>query len=418
MGFTDKIINFFSATKKAPENLTNLRPRRAGDVIKYDTGLTRTSQDVGKWRRALISAESKSNYNRTELFRLLKDVALDSHLSSIIEQRKNATLCRNVCYYNSDGTENEEVTRLFKASWFGKLRAMMLDAKFYGFTLVDLGEIIDFKFPAITQVPREYVKPELGIVVSQPSLTDGISIDDPKYAKWNLFFGEKEDLGLLVKAAPWALWKKTVVAYWSEYCEKFGMPMRVGKTNIQDETLKANMESALKNMGSAFWALMDKEDTIELLETFNTAAYDIYDKFIERANSEMSKLILSQTGTTDEKSFVGSANVHQDVLGQLIEQDVLWHDNNLNEIVRPALVALGFPVSDGYFETGYEEKASLKDKVEMIAKFMPYLKFDKEYLEEEFDIVIESVIDNSQKPSIEKDKKKINDATRKYYDSL
>lgn len=409
MGLLDII---FKREVKA-ENLTNTRPRRMSEVgTKYNQELTRAKQDVGKWRQALLYAENEFNYNRTEYYRLLKDVTVDSHLSSVIDQRKNGTLCREVCFYNADGTENKEVSKLFEASWFNKLRSLMLDAKYYGFTLIDLGELVEYKFTTLTQVPRQFVKPELGIVVTHPSEITGIAIDDPKYAKWNVFIGETHDLGLLMKAAPWALWKKTVTGYWSEYAEKFGMPMRVGKTNVHDNELRTNMENSLKNMGSAFWAVMNEGDEIQLLETFNTAAYDIYDKFIERANSEISKLILSQTGTTDEKAYSGSSAVHQDVLGSLIEQDVLWHDAQLNEFIKPVLAQLGFPVSDGYFETGYEEKASLKDKAEMVVKMMPYLKFDKEYLEEEFDIKIESVNDATAKA------KKITNATRDYFNTL
>lgn len=404
----------FGSSKEQPTNLTKGNPRRMGDIIKYDNGLDRSKQDVGKWRRALLQAESTYNYNRTELYRLYKDVVLDNHLSSVIEQRKNGTLCRDVCFYNADGTENEEVTKLFKASWFHKLRSKILDAKYYGFTLVDLGEVQDYKFNTLTEVQRQYVKPELGIVVSHPAEINGVAIDDPKYAKWNIFIGETDDLGLLMKAAPWALWKKTITGYWSEYCEKFGMPMRVGKTNVNDDVLKVNMENALRNMGSAFWALLDKDDEIELKETFNTAAYDIYDKFIERANSEMSKLILSQTGTTDEKTYAGSSAVHQDVLGSLIEQDVLWHDSQLNEFVKPVLAGLGFPIADGYFETGYEEKASLKDKAEMVTKMMAYVTFDKDYLEEEFDVKIEGMKDATKKVEA----KKISNATREYFNTL
>ena len=407
------IFGYTFGKKVEATNLTNRRAKRSSDIPQQESELTRVKQDVGKWRRAVIYAEAKHNHNRQEYYRLLKDVVLDNHLSSVMEQRKNGTLCREVCFHNSDGTENEEITKLFHSSWFVKLRSLMMDAKFYGFTLVDLGELVDFKFPTLTQVPRQFVKPEYGIVVNNPSDTTGIAIDDPKYAKWNVFFGENEDLGLLMKAAPWTLWKKTAVGYWSEYCEKFGMPMRIGKTNVNDDVLKENMERALRDMGSSFYAVLHTDDEIDLKETFNTQAFDIYDKLIERANSELSKLILSQTGTTDEKTYAGSAGVHQDVLGSLIERDVLWHDYNLNEVLKPVLIALGFPLGDGYFETGYEEKASIKDRIDMVAKFLPFMKFDKESLEEEFGITIESMIDKAAAV-----KKPITNDLRKYYDSL
>jgi SPP1 gp7 family putative phage head morphogenesis protein len=377
-------------------NLDNMRAKRLTKTISYEQTLTRTKQDLKSWRNALMSAESIHFPNRTEYYRMLKDVTIDSHLTAIIEQRKNAVLCREVKFYNNDGTENEEKTKLFKAQWFIELRSLMLDAKYYGFTLVDLGPLINDKFPQIEEVQRQYVKPEFGIVVQQPSDIEGVAIDDPKYRNWNIFFGKQRDLGLLMKAAPWALWKKTVTSYWSEYCEKFGMPMRIGKTNVTDETMKTNMQNALKNMGSAAWGVLGLEDEIEILETFKVNAYDMFDKFIERANSEMSKLILSQTGTTDEKSFVGSAKVHEGILADVVEADCVWHDNNLNEHVLPVLNFHGFAL-DGYFATDYSESPSLGEKAEMVAAFMKGVKFNKDWMEETFDVVIDEMIESKPK---------------------
>lgn len=390
MDIRTTIKDLFTRTKTVVENVSNLRPNRASSAIKYEQVLTRHKQDVGKLRRATINAESIINPNRTEYYRVLKDVVLDAHLQSIMTQRDNALLCRKIIFYKPDGTPNEEKTKLFKSSWFKKLCLLALEAKRYGFTLVDLGPLVNDTFPDIKQVPRQYVKPEFGIVVSNTGDMTGIAIDDPKYSKWNIFFGETHDLGFLLQAAPWALWKKTVIAYWSEYCEKFGMPMRIGKTNVHDEELKANMQKALKEMGSAFYAVLNTDDEISILETFNTAAYDIYDKFIERANSEMSKLILCQTGTTDEKAYVGSANVHQSVLADVIESDCIWLCENLNEKVVPVLNGLGFAL-DGYFGIEYKESPSVSEKAKIVASFMPYVKFDKEYLEDEFGVVIEEV---------------------------
>lgn len=410
------VLDFIFKSNKSVENV--VKPKRFTSKVNYESELGRLTQDVGKWRKAVLEAEDQQEPFRANYYRLLKDVVLDSHLTAIINQRDNAVLRREVCFYNLDGTENEEVSKLFKRNWFAKLRQYILDSEKYGFTLIDLGDLTtDFQFPTITEVNRQFVRVEKGIVVADPYDLVGVDINDPAYAKWNIFIGEQLGLGYLSSAAPWVLWKKTIVAYWSEYCEKFGMPMRIGKTTMSDETMKANMENALRNMGGAFWAILEKDDEIEIKETFSTAAYDIYDKFIERANSEMSKLVLSQTGTTDEKSFAGSAGVHESVFDSMIESKINWHDNILNEIVLPKLLALGFPLQNGYFESEYEEQISLAQRVEMVAKFMPFVKFDKEYLQEEFDIIIESVNDSAPKTTTDQ-KTNVKNELRKYYDSL
>jgi Protein of unknown function (DUF935). len=58
----------------------------------------------------------------------------------------------------------------------------------------------------------------------------------------------------------------------------------------------------------------DTDDLIELVESNRSDAYNVFDMMIQRCNSEISKLILGQTGTLDEKAYVGSAEVQERVL--------------------------------------------------------------------------------------------------------
>jgi hypothetical protein len=71
-----KVSDFISGA----QNVTNTRPVRSTSIIKYEQSLTRMKQDVGKWRRALIAAESNLNPNRTEYYRMIKDILVDAHL--------------------------------------------------------------------------------------------------------------------------------------------------------------------------------------------------------------------------------------------------------------------------------------------------------------------------------------------------
>jgi SPP1 gp7 family putative phage head morphogenesis protein len=384
-------------------NLTNMNPHRASDIIQNDIGLYRVKQDILRWRNAIIYAENKKYPNRTEYYRLCKDVVLDPHLTSVINQRKKAVLARELVLVDANGEINEEKTKLFKKKWFRKLLDYCLDAKYYGFSLIDLGPLVDDAFPDIRLVPRQYVRPELNIVVNALGGMTGVSLDDPKYSKWNIFIGEREDLGLLAKAAPYTIWKKNAFGYWSEYCEKFGMPLRVGKTNVKDDELKLNMETALRTMGSAFWSMINSDDDIELISSAIHGAWENFDKMGDRVNNELSKLILCQTGTTDEKSFAGSSAVHQDVMGDVTEADIADLEGDLNEIIAPIFNFHGLGLEGLTFEFRYKESISLVEKAKIAASFMPYVKFNKEDLEKTYGIKLD---DQDDKPDGEPDGKK------------
>jgi SPP1 gp7 family putative phage head morphogenesis protein len=397
-----KLFGFEISRGSEVQNLTQKNDKRLNKEIKYETTLTRLKTDIQKWRNALLYAESKQNPNRTELHRIFKDTVLDAHLSACIEQRKNAVLCRDfmICNMQDGEMEEDEVsTMLLKKSWFYKFLSLALDAKYYGFTLVDFGPMIDDAFPEICMVPRQYVNAEFQVVSQTMGVNVGTDINEPRYIPWNMFIGDRYDLGLLAKAAPLVIWKKNGFGNWSEYNEKFGSPMRVGKTNVSDSTLLDNMTNALRNMGSSFWAVMDQGDEIELIETEKSGAYDVYDKIIERVNSELSKLILGQTGTTDEKSFVGSAKVHAAVSASIIASDVKEIEALINERLIPWLNQYhGYNIT-GVFKFNVTEQLTMIELGDMIAKLAPYMKFKGEWIEHTLNVEIEEMTEDAPEDS-------------------
>jgi SPP1 gp7 family putative phage head morphogenesis protein len=409
----------FNATRFGEPAKTgdNGKPKRfTSEINQYHT-LYRTRQDIKTWRDSLTAAESYINPSRWQYYRLLKDIVLDAHLSAVVMQRKNTLLCKEYYLYNMDGTINEEKSKLISREWFKKILSFALDAKYYGFSLVDLGEYKNGDFPNMMLIPREYVKPELGIVVKSTADINGIKIDDPAFYKWNLYFcPDAYDLGIFMKAAPLVLWKKNAMAFWSEHTEKFAQPMRVGKTDTNDNTQLKNMENAMRNMGSSFWAVLDKEDDFQLVTTNTSNANEIYENLINVINSELSKLIVGQTGTTDEKSFTGSANVHAGVLNDIITSDERYLCDVVNGYVLKVLSMQGFDFTDVEFKFNFKKELSLEEKAKTDASFMPYVKFEKEYLEQTYGIVLE---DDDMDESMEEDSEKksvtnLNDITNRF----
>lgn len=333
----------------------------------FEQALVRSKAGIKDWQNATLTAESKISPNNTELIRVFKNIEVDLHLFALMQTIRLMVMANNFYIYTADGEKSEDLTALFKKKWFRKSVRFIVDSEFYGFSLIQFLDVKEGIFSDSELVPREYVLQQKGGVKQSLSNTvDLVYFDAPEYLNWLVPVGEKDNLGLLHKACPMVIKKKEVVSAWSESAEIFGMPFRMGKTDITDPEKRKNMEDMLENMGGAGWASVDKDDEIEFVETSKTDFYKIYYEFIQMANSELSKGFLLQTGTTDEKSFSGSANVHQDILKMLIEAFIQMVEEVTNESIIPACVRLGLLPVGAYFQSDNEQKLSLEEMVKVL----------------------------------------------------
>ena len=369
-------------------NLTRTQPDK-GSVIQatFKQQLYRVSQDVSKWRNALNYAESIVRPNRSELIRTYNDIVLDNHLSALMQSRKNKVLSKEWGFYDKEGQRIAELDLLIESDWFVRTLDCALDSIFYGYSLVQFGEIYQDNFNEIQLVPREYISPERGLVLERPTSTDGVSYLDKPYSDWCLFAGQNYDLGLLNKAAPLVIYKKFVMGNWSEFAEVFGMPYRKGKTNVRDAELMANMRNALSSLGSNGYGIFDTDDDIEFLESSRSDSFNVYDKFIERINSELSKLIIGQTGTTDMGKNRGSDDVHENVSDEYGKRDGWFLRSFVNGKFVPFLKNLGFKIPEG--SNFKEEKSQQIGHVDLSKFVIDLLKLgeiDDNYIEKKFGV--------------------------------
>jgi hypothetical protein len=138
-----------------------------------------------------------------------------------------------------------------------------------------------------------------------------------------------------------------MLAFWDGFGEIFGMPIRIAKTTSSDEAARSKIEKMLSSMGAAFWGVFPQDTEIEIKETTRGDAFNVYDKRIDRANSELSKGILNQTMTIDSGSSLSQSEVHLEVFENVIAEDEKLIRNVVNNRLIPFMVKHGFPV-DGY----------------------------------------------------------------------
>jgi len=286
---------------------------------------------------------------------------------------------------------NEEETAKLQTEWFQKFVKFAMDSRWYGYEVIEFGNIVDDAFMRVEKVPEEYVIPERQVVKkdlrisSSGSGKDVIQYREMPYKNWNIAVGGcNYDLGLLNKATPLVLWKKNVMGAWAEFAELYGMPIRIGKTNTKEPERREAMDAALQNMASAAWATMDLDDEIDLTSSSNNGGGAIYDKLVERVNSEISKLVMGQTMTSDNGSSRSQAEVHERVANDFVSSDRRFISDTVNLQLLP-LMEFHRMIPEGlHFRWVFEEKVDILDAKDIVKDLSQYYEFDTEQLSKRF----------------------------------
>lgn len=308
-----------------------------------------TKKDLKSWRMAWQQAIAVDHPQRLPLYAIYTDVDIDLHLSGAIGQRNGMVLRKSFKLCDAKGRENPEATELLEAGWFKNLMKLALESRYWGHSLIQLGDVIEVDgkpaYKEITLVPRTHVIPEYGVIVTEQGddWRKGFDYRNSPMSEWVIEAGGPRDLGLFLKCAPQTIPKKNMLAFWDQFGEIFGMPVRIGKTTTRDEKERGKIERMLEEMGAAAWGLFPEGTEIEIKETTRGDAFNVYDRRIDRANSELSKGILNQTMTIDSGSSLSQSEVHLEVFENVVEADADFLRDLCNTQLLPRMIRHGFP---------------------------------------------------------------------------
>lgn len=332
-------------------------------------------QTIRKWKDALTLAQLAENANRAPLVELYESILLDSHLASVIESRTLKIKQSRFKLVDASGKTNPEINKLLERPWFNSFIYHAINAKFKGTTVVELWDLNaeTTELASVNFIPQENVIPEQGLIVKENGDSKGYSYREDPLKPYYIQIGKNKDLGILKDVAPDALTKKFAKASWAEYVEKYGIPPRWVTTDSYSETRENELADMMANMVSNHWAVLKGNEKIEVMNSAGSSSYEIFDKLIDRMNSEMTKRILGQDGTTDAGATgtYGSLKVMQDVsddrhdsdkndIKDLINEDLLWR----LQLISPAYSQLKnytFDWDDSKELTAAEVIALVKD---------------------------------------------------------
>lgn len=315
-----------------------------------------TKSDIRKWRKAWQQAISVESPNRQMLYDIYRDTSTDAHLSGCIGQRTGFVLAKSFNIEDKNQKPNPDLLHFFEQGWFEEFCRLVLETPYWGHSLIELGDLGTdgdgcLCYEDVRLVDRKFVIPEHHRVVTDlgQDWTTGIDYHEPEWSQNLVEVGKPDDLGLLLKASLHAIPKKNVLAAWDVFSEIFGMPLRVATTASRDQKDVDRIEQMLERMGLASYAVLPQGTEIQMVENAKTDAYNVYDKRVDRANSELSKLIIGQTMTIEDGSSLSQSQTHLKVFENLVEQDAKLLAYTVNNQLIPRMVNHGFPLQGYHF---------------------------------------------------------------------
>lgn len=358
------------------KNISKNAPKEANALDKVIAEqLDRISKNITDWRTNVDSAEDINTPDRQELMEMYRDFVDDYQLFAVMQTRilKSTSGGFKILDENNEVDEEEQKKFMdpqgFPLPWFRDFMKFVMDSKFYGWTAIQLGDVIDDKFESVEKIPEENQVPYFDSMVKNanmsffPDSDNAIDLSKDPYDTWVIRTGSKTDLGLINKCAPYIIWKQ-VFGSWSQHASVFGMPLRVGKTDLADNQRKQNLINAFKDATGASYIIQDSLDEVSVIEQKGGGdPHNIYGELINKCDQAISKIVLSQTGTTDEKAFAGSAGVHSQTQDDIIFSDKLDIKSVVNQLLIPRMKKIGM-ISEGkkiYGGWDHSETMSIKD---------------------------------------------------------
>jgi phage gp29-like protein len=302
--------------------------------------------DISNYTAAVRATENVDYSRRYKLYDLYGDILMDAHLASVIEKRMLAVTSSDI-EFRRDGKPDEAINEQIGSPWFRSAVRDIMDAQFWGFSLLQFYR----KGPWISYdlVPRKHADPVRRLILRRQTDITGTSWDE--YADL-LFVGSKDGLGLLAKAAPWVIYKRNTVADWSQFSEVFGMPIREFIYDTDDDDARRRCEEDAQGAGSLAVLIHAADSKVNLLESGNkTGSAELYERLCERCNSEISKLVLGNTLTTEasDNGTQSLGTVHKKVEDKVMMADRRYLLDVLNYEMADIFLSMGINTEGGKF---------------------------------------------------------------------
>lgn len=295
--------------------------------------------DIGSWKSALRAADMGL---RSKLYDLYEDILLDGFVLDAINKRIEAITDCDINFLVNK-KEVPEISELMDTIEFEEQLKEIMWSLFLGISVDEYSFVNGFDFNSI---PRKHIRPKEKMILRQQYDTTGISYEsDAMIIQW----GDDNDLGLLLKIAPYVIYKRGGFGDWAQFVELFGMPQRIGKYNSMDEQSRRLLIQAFEEAGAAPYLVIPKESEVEQTTLSGSTNGALYNDFRNACNEEILITVLGQTMTTQDGASLSQSKVHMEVQEKKHRSDRRFVIRMLNKFLVPLLESRGYPVHGGKF---------------------------------------------------------------------
>lgn len=338
----------------------------------------RVRAELKALREALVEAEGAfiDYRSRVKMQQIFQETKLDGQVIACMVARKSLTLKKEFAVKNAAGEIDEEWTKFFKQKWFSLILNSILDAQFFGYSLINWTEIKDNKLFGLQTIRRDLVRPDTKLCVRYPYATEGVEIESDEIKDWCLYTDTADDLGysncgygLLFPVSAYVIAIRNNLGFNADFVEKFIMPFVVAKTMKREGEERQLLEDGIANMASNNSVVLDPTDTIEFIEAKNTgSAFNAFDNLENRCEKKISKIILGHADAIDSTTGKLGATGKDDAVSEALEnvemQDNVFCQYQINDTLFDKLRNLGFNIPKGHTF----EFLNMNEKVEKLNK--------------------------------------------------
>lgn len=326
--------------------------------------IQRIKQDIASWRANLNEAELPWYPQRVRLQQMYNDTVLNAHVQACMQKRKNLTLLKGFHICDQKGVKDEALTDMLNKKWMYDLISYALDAKFFGYSLINFGPVVNSEFPELGIVRRANVSPDRQNVASYPYSISGAQFLEDPYYNWHLWVSTVTEIGaqvqnhscgygLLYPVAYYEIFLRNLTGNNGDYVEVFGQPLKHAKTSKRDGSERDYLEQALQNMAGNSYIITDPMDEIEFKDGSTGKGNEIFANFEERLEKKISKLLLGHADALDSVAGkLGAEDAAMSSLEQIQIADCRDLEHIINSELFPRLRNIGFFIpEDRYFKT-------------------------------------------------------------------
>lgn len=374
------------ATAKNTVDLARRSQKIMLDLVRQSASVYR--QEITHYQMARQERINVENPRTYLLQQLYKDSILDTHLSAVIENRILRITNKTFVIKDKKGVADYERSEFLNKKWFTQAVRYAMESIFYEYSVTLMEKGVDGKIIRAKKVPREHINPDRGLIVKE--VYDDTGLPYAEFPNDLLFAKLYDGYGLLEKAAPLTILKRHSWASWDEFEQIFGMPIRIAKLGTLSDDVKNEVASWLKTMGTASYGVFPQFADIEIKESNNRDAFNVFMKKIETVDSQLSILINGQTMTTSDGSSRSQAEVHERTEDEITEADIKEILNWINDDLVPLLRNSGYDIKEDE-HIGIETVTDPAEKIEIDAVIMEKSGYQltKDYLEKTYGVELE-----------------------------